>query len=237
MPGKQAIRRRMHSGQTGKGKNCAVRDLQEPSPARKPLWLGPKWVGYAANVLSILWHAGEPLVVPPTFYRKAFDILEEFRPPQVGLKHCIQSNGTLISDEWCALFRDHQVEIGISIDGPQELHDRYRVSRNGRGTFHRTVAGIKRLRSFGIPFHVIAVLTRESLRDPEVIFSFFEELQPNRVHFNIEEIEGINRESSLNFIEVREELARFRQARDSGHRSSRVHESGLMTTEPNPRSP
>jgi uncharacterized protein len=118
----------------------------------------------------------------------------------------------LISDDWCALLRDYDVEIGISIDGPQQLHDRHRVSRNGQGTFRKVVAGIGRLKAFGIPFHVIAVLTRESLSAPEAIFDFFEDRQPTRVHFNIEEIEGANCESSLNFSDVQFEVARFFQA-------------------------
>ncbi|MGK7057862.1 cyclophane-forming radical SAM/SPASM peptide maturase GrrM/OscB [Bradyrhizobium sp. 1050_B9_N1_2] len=187
---------------------------------------------YAADDLSVLWHAGEPLVLPPVFYRDAFNILERFRPPQVDLKHCMQSNGTLITEEWCALFRDHRVEIGVSVDGPQELHDRHRLSRSGEGTFRKTAAGISQLKAFGIPFHVIAVLTRESLSAPEQLFDFFEEMQPTRVHFNVEEIEGANRTSSLNFGDAANEVARFFDSywnlieqRNSSQRVREIHDT------------
>jgi uncharacterized protein len=165
--------------------------------------------GVAADKLSILWHAGEPLTLPISFYERAFDILIEACPPQVRLAHRIQTNGMLLNPQWCALLQKYGVEVGISLDGPQALHDKNRITRRGSGTFAKTMAGVELLRRFDIPFHVIAVLTRSALTQPDHIFDFFEQLKPTRVHFNIEEIEGINMQTSLNFETVEAEFTRF----------------------------
>lgn len=165
--------------------------------------------GVAADKLSILWHAGEPLTLPISFYERAFDILTAACPPEVQLAHCIQTNGMLLNSQWCALLQKYGVEVGISLDGPQALHDQNRVTRRGSGTFAKTMAAVQLLRQFDIPFHVIAVLTRDALNQPELIFDFFEQLKPTRVHFNIEEIEGTNTHTSLDFETVEAKFTRF----------------------------
>jgi uncharacterized protein len=165
--------------------------------------------GQVSEELSILWHAGEPLVLPPSYYTAAFGILSSFCPPKTTIKHCIQSNATLLNDEWCNLFQEYKIELGVSIDGPQALHDLHRTSRRGSGTFSKVKAAIDLLNYRKLPFHVICVLSREALGQPEVLFRFFEDLQVNRVHFNLEEIEGVNCRSSLAFESVSLEFYRF----------------------------
>ncbi len=125
--------------------------------------------GWAAPSITVIWHAGEPLVLPATYYHDAFELIETLRPPHISLRHSIQTNGMLISDEYCELFRNHHVGIGVSIDGPRHLHDAHRRTRSGRGTFDRTMAGIRLLQRHGVEFHVITVLSRESLDDPEAL--------------------------------------------------------------------
>jgi len=69
--------------------------------------------------LSVVWHAGEPLVLPPAYYREAFDIIDQYVPSALAVNHCIQTNGMLISDEWVDLIIERGINVGISIDGPQ----------------------------------------------------------------------------------------------------------------------
>lgn len=152
---------------------------------------------YVADDATVVWHAGEPLVVPPEWYEKAFGILAAHRPPHVRLGHSVQTNGTLIDDVWVRLFKTHDVRVGVSLDGPRSLHDARRVTRSGRGTFDRTIAGVRRLREAGLPFHVITVLTAESLERPDELFEFYVAEGIARVCFNVEEIEGVNVGSSL----------------------------------------
>jgi uncharacterized protein len=146
--------------------------------------------GWAAPQLTVVWHAGEPLVVPVAFYREAFATIERMRPASVALTHAFQTNGMLIDDAWCALFRDWKVGVGVSLDGPRALHDANRRTRSGAGTFDRTVAGIRHLQAHGLPFHVISVLSSASLDDPDGLLAFYLELGIDHVCFNVEESEG-----------------------------------------------
>ena len=89
------------------------------------------------------------------------------------VRHAFQTNGTLIDDDWCALFRDWKVGVGVSLDGPRDLHDANRKTRSGAGTFDRTIAGIRRLQDAKLPFHVISVLSAASLDDPDGLLAFY----------------------------------------------------------------
>jgi uncharacterized protein len=146
--------------------------------------------GWAAPDLTVIWHAGEPLVVPPSFYREAFGTIADLCPAAVRVRHSIQTNGMLVSPQWCELFRDWQVGVGVSIDGPRHFNDAHRVSRTGRSTFDRALAGIRMLRREKVPFHVISVLTAQSLQAPQEMLDFYLAEGIEDVCFNVEESEG-----------------------------------------------
>jgi uncharacterized protein len=153
--------------------------------------------GWLGDELTVIWHAGEPLVMAVDFYRRAFGLIESLRPVNLRLRHSIQTNGMLIRKEWCELFRQWQVGVGVSIDGPRRFHDANRMSRTGRGTFDKTIAGIRLLRQQEVPFHVISVLTRESMAAPEEMLEFYVSEGITDVCFNIEESEGSHVSSLL----------------------------------------
>ncbi|HUA89534.1 MAG TPA: cyclophane-forming radical SAM/SPASM peptide maturase GrrM/OscB, partial [Steroidobacteraceae bacterium] len=146
--------------------------------------------GWYGEQLTVIWHAGEPLVMPVGFYEQAFSDIEALRPPQLKVQHSLQTNGTLISPQWCALFRKWQVGVGVSIDGPRRFNDEHRLSRGGRSTFDRALAGIRLLRREQIPFHVISVLTESSLQAPQEMLEFYQSEGIEDVCFNVEESEG-----------------------------------------------
>jgi len=129
--------------------------------------------GWANEGLSVVWHAGEPMVLPVAFYRDAFALIDGLKPAGLSVQHSFQTNGTLIDDAWCDFIAETRIGVGVSVDGPQRLHDRNRVTRSGRGTFDRTIRGVRLLRRHGVPFHVISVLTAESLAAPEEMFDFY----------------------------------------------------------------
>lgn len=148
--------------------------------------------------LSFVWHAGEPLTVPLSYYREAFDLSSKLNQPyQRKYYHVIQTNGTLINDEWADFFLEYNVKVGVSIDGPSFIHDKNRITRLGQGTHERVLRGIKILQSKGIPFDVIMVLTRFALDYPDEIFNFFIENGIKNVGFNIDELEGNHKTSSF----------------------------------------
>src|SRR5499426_2697846 len=146
---------------------------------------------------TVVWHAGEPMVLPAAFYEAAFATAARFAHPEHGIVHSFQTNATLIDEHWCDLFLRFDVRVGVSVDGPAFLHDARRTTRSGRGTHSRVMRGIDALRRAGVPFHVITVLTREALDYPDEIHAFYVEHGIEHVGFNVEEIEGPNVCSSL----------------------------------------
>jgi len=165
--------------------------------------------GWANGGLSVVWHAGEPLVLPVAFYRRAFALIDELKPAGLSVTHSFQTNGTLIDDAWCDFIAEAKVSVGVSIDGPQRLHDKNRVTRSGRGTFDKTIAGIRRLRQHGVPFHIISVLTADSLVVPREMFDFYLAEGIEHVCFNVEESEGDHRSEAFADAEIDRAYYRF----------------------------
>jgi len=165
--------------------------------------------GWAASDLTVIWHAGEPLVVPTEFYREAFETIERLRPPSVAVRHAFQTNGMLIDRDWCALFRDWDVGVGVSVDGPQALHDVHRKTRSGAGTFDKTIAGIRLLRTEKVPFHVISVLSRDSLAMPGEMLDFYLSEGIDQICFNVEESEGSHVSALFEGVELRQRYEAF----------------------------
>ena len=164
--------------------------------------------GWVGDSLSVVWHAGEPMVLPIGFYRAAFRMIDRLKPADVVVAHSFQTNGTLIDDAWCAFFAEERIGVGVSIDGPKQFHDRHRLTRVGGGTFDRTMAGIRLLLRHEVPFHVISVLSPASMAAPHKMFDFFVEEGIEQVCFNVEESEGDHVSDS--FREVGVEAAYFR---------------------------
>jgi uncharacterized protein len=162
----------------------------------------------AHDDFTVIWHAGEPMVLPIDFYRDAFRLVDQLKPAGFRLTHSFQTNGTLITDEWCDFFRSERVNLGVSIDGPKRFHDRNRLTRSGLGTFDKTIAGIRRLRSTGVPFHVISVLSTDSMASPREMFDFYVEEGIDQVCFNVEESEGDH--VSESFADATADVAYYR---------------------------
>lgn len=150
-----------------------------------------------ASEITIVWHAGEPLVMPIDFYRRALLAFRGVNRNQRRLHHAIQTNGTLLTEAWCRLFSEFDIRVGVSIDGPAEMHDAFRIDRAGRGTHERVIAGINLLKKHNIPFGVIAVITAASVQAPDALWAYFIENNIHQIGLNIEEVEGVNHVSSF----------------------------------------
>ncbi len=147
--------------------------------------------------VTIVWHAGEPLAVPVRWYEDAFARIAARAPTGMRVHHSFQTNATLLNADWCAFFQRHDVSIGVSIDGPAEIHDVHRKSRRGEGTHAAAMRGVGLLKSHGIPFHCISVISAASLGHADAIFDFFVANEFWNVGFNVEETEGGHTESTL----------------------------------------
>jgi uncharacterized protein len=165
--------------------------------------------GLVGGELSVVWHAGEPLVVPRGWYAEALALTRAVLPVGVRVNHNIQTNATLIDNAWCSFITEHQVRVGVSVDGPAFLHDAARRTRRGGETHALVMRGVRRLQAAGVPAHAICVLSRASLDHADAIYDFFVEAGIREVGFNIEERDGINDRSTLKAEEDVHAFARF----------------------------
>jgi uncharacterized protein len=171
-----------------------------------------RWVfasGLARQPFTLLWHAGEPLVLPVSFYETAAELLHRHNAAGLPILQSFQTNATLLDADWCAFLRRPGVHLGVSVDGPDFLHDRHRRTRQGRGTLGRVLRGIGLLHEHGIAFEVITVLTADSLGYPDELFDFYQENGIRSVAFNVEEVEGPHTASSLQRAGTPERFRRF----------------------------
>jgi len=165
--------------------------------------------GLVREPFTLLWHAGEPTVLPASFYEEATVLLEKHNDSGFEVRQSLQTNATLIDDAWCGFIKRRDVQLGVSVDGPAFLHDRYRKTRRGGGTFEKTLRGMRRLQDHGIDFNTITVLTADSLSYPDELFDFFVENRITSVAFNVEEVEGPHVKSSLARGGTEERFRRF----------------------------
>ena len=161
---------------------------------------------------TVVFHAGEPLVPGVNYYHGVIDLIRKEVPKNIDVRFSFQTNGVLINRDWCDLFNFEDVNVGISIDGPEFIHDRERIYRNGKGSFAKTLLGIKCLQQHDIEFHTISVLTNYSLDYPLEIYRFFLFNQIVRCGFNVEEIESIHTKSSLKIDAASKRVKHFFQA-------------------------
>ncbi len=154
--------------------------------------------GIIKESFSIVWHAGEPMVVGIDFYRKVNDLIKKIIPKNIRVNQHIQTNAVLINDEWCQFFKESNMLVGISVDGPKHINDRNRLDLKKRGTFDRVLQGIQYLEKHKIEYSAIAVLTNYSLNYAKEIYDFFSSLKGLRsVGFNVDEEDGINIKSTI----------------------------------------
>lgn len=152
---------------------------------------------FISDKLLFAWHAGEPLILPISFYEQAFHMQERWNTQQIQIVNIFQTNATLITQKWCRFFQEHNIQVGVSLDGPEEIHNARRIDRTGKGTFQRVMHGIELLKANNIPYSVISVITSASARQADRFWQFFSRLGTARLGLNPEEIEGIHTTSSF----------------------------------------
>jgi uncharacterized protein len=150
---------------------------------------------------TLLWHAGEPLTMPIAFYDAASErirlALERHGLPPSTIVQSLQTNAVVIDDAWCDCFERNDIHVGVSMDGPEALHDAHRRTRTGLPTHGAVMRGIAALQRRGIPFEVICVLTADALDQADALYDFFTAHGISDVGFNMEETEGENLRSTL----------------------------------------
>lgn len=128
------------------------------------------------------WHGGEPLMRPLSFYRKAVALQEKYASGR-QIDNTIQTNGTLLTDEWCEFFKEHNWLVGISIDGPQEFHDEYRRTASDKPSWQKVMRGIRLLRKHGVEWNAMAVVNDFNAGYPLEFYHFFKEMGAKYIQF------------------------------------------------------
>lgn len=126
------------------------------------------------NQVLFTWHGGEPLLRSIDFYRKALSLQQKYAGGR-HIDNVIQTNGTLLTDEWCEFFAQNHWLVGISIDGPQPYHDHYRLTAAGKPSWQKVMQGIKLLKKHGVEWNAMAVVNAYNANHPLEFYRFFKE--------------------------------------------------------------
>lgn len=132
--------------------------------------------------IMFTWHGGETLMRPLSFYKKAVDLQKKYANGR-NIDNSIQTNGTLLNDEWCKFFKENNFLVGISIDGPQDFHDEYRRDKMGRPSFHRVMKGIELLKKHEVEFNCMAVVNDYNVDYPLEFYQFFKKIGCQYIQF------------------------------------------------------
>ncbi|MCD1295885.1 anaerobic sulfatase maturase [Methanocella sp. CWC-04] len=122
--------------------------------------------------VTVAWQGGEPTLMGIDFFKRAIEFQEKFKKPGMIFHNTLQTNGTLLNDEWCRFFRDNDYLIGISIDGPKELHDIYRKDKAGRPTFDRVMRGLRLLQKHNVEYNVLTAVNKINAERPLDVYRF-----------------------------------------------------------------
>lgn len=126
------------------------------------------------NEVLFTWHGGEPLMRPLSFYKKALELQRKYAQGR-RIANTIQTNGTLLTDEWCAFFKENNWLVGVSIDGPQEFHDAYRRTATKAPSWYKVMQGIRLLKKHGVEWNGMAVVNDYNADYPLEFYHFFKE--------------------------------------------------------------
>lgn len=133
-------------------------------------------------VVEFVWHGGEPTLLGLDFFRRVVELQAPFRARK-EIRNTLQTNGLHLDDAWCEFFKVNDFFIGISLDGPAEVHDRYRKDRHDKGTFERVMAGVRLLQAYGVEFNALACVGRDTADRALDVYRFFKEAGIHHIQF------------------------------------------------------
>lgn len=143
--------------------------------------------------IPFAWQGGEPTLLGVDFFRKVVELQEWYKPEGARISNAFQTNGTLLNDEWGEFLAKHGFLVGLSVDGPEELHDRYRVDKGGKATHARVLRGLGFLTKHGVEFNTLTVVNRLNSQHPRTVYRFLRDLGSPFMQF----IPLVERESDL----------------------------------------
>jgi uncharacterized protein len=150
---------------------------------------------------TVAWQGGEPTLMGLDFFRRSMELQEKYAKPGTRIENTFQTNGVLLNDEWCRFFHENNYLIGLSMDGPKELHDVYRKDKGGHGTHDRVVRAARLLQKHKVEFNILCTVNRKNANRPLEVYQFFrDELGVDYIQF-IPIVERINENGETGFQE------------------------------------
>jgi len=134
--------------------------------------------------VTIAWQGGEPTLMGLDFFRRSVELQKKYRKPGARIENTFQTNGILLDDDWCRFLYDNGFLVGLSLDGPKELHDVHRKDKGGHGTFDRVLAAARRLQAHRVEFNILCTVNSDNSRRPLDVYRFFrDELGARYIQF------------------------------------------------------
>ncbi|MGC1953355.1 MAG: anaerobic sulfatase maturase [Gammaproteobacteria bacterium] len=133
-------------------------------------------------VVEFVWHGGEPTLLGIDFFQRAVALQQLYRDRK-EIRNTLQTNGLHLDDAWCEFFKANDFFVGVSLDGPREIHNRYRKDRKGHGTFDRVMQGVRLLQKHGVEFNVLACVGRDTAYRPLEVYRFFKDARIPFIQF------------------------------------------------------
>ena len=135
------------------------------------------------TVIRFSWHGGEPTILGLDYFRKIISLQKKHIPPGRRFANGIQTNGTLLDESWGRFLAEEGFSVGLSLDGPQDIHNRYRRHRNGRASFKQALRGYEILRRYGVNTDILCVVNQHNSRVPLTVYGFFKEIGASYITF------------------------------------------------------
>ena len=139
----------------------------------------------------VAWQGGEPTLMGLGFFRRSVEIADRYLKPGQRAAYTIQTNGTLLDAEWAAFFKEHEFLVGISIDGPRELHDAYRVNKGGNGSIDQVMRGLAFLQEHGVEYNTLTTLHAANAEHGREVYCFLRDECDSHFHQYIPIIERV----------------------------------------------
>ena len=133
--------------------------------------------------INFHWHGGEPTVLGLDYFRKIVTIERKYQPPGRIIRNGIQTNGTLLDEDWCRFLAAEDFTVGLSLDGPREMHDKYRVTKDQKPTHKQAMRGYKLLRQHQVACDILCVVNAYNVRNPIQVYRFFKQIKAKYVGF------------------------------------------------------
>ena len=135
------------------------------------------------TVVRFSWHGGEPTVLGLDYFRRIVELQRKHKSPNQRIVNGIQTNGTLLDEEWCLFLAKMSFAVGLSLDGPPEMHDQHRVTKDGKPTHEQTMRGYKLLQEHGVYTEVLCVVNAHNVRFPLQVYRFFKQINAQYITF------------------------------------------------------